>query len=66
MLFANGVYLKEILHELILITVILKDIKPTNVKSVPVVLIQCYHVCVIRELSLHKYFFKDANMQAFL
>lgn len=66
MLFANGVYLKENLHELILITVILKDIKTTNVESVPVLLIQCYHVCVIREPSLHKYFFKETNMQTFL
>lgn len=58
MLFANRVYLKKNLHELILITVILKDIKLTNVKVVPVLLIQCYHVCIIREPCLHKYFFK--------
>lgn len=34
MLFANGVYLKENLHELILITVILKGIKTTDVITV--------------------------------
>lgn len=46
MLFANGVYLKENLHELILITVTLKDIKLTNVKGVPVLLIQSIFTCV--------------------
>lgn len=58
MLLANGVYLKENLHELILITVILKDIKTTNVKGVPVLLIQSVIMCLIREPCLHKYFFK--------
>lgn len=58
MLFANGVYLKENLHELILITVTLKDIKTTNVKGVPVLLIQYYCACMIIEAHLHKYFFK--------
>lgn len=34
MLFANGVYLKENLHELIIITVILKSVKTTDVSTV--------------------------------
>lgn len=58
MLFANGVYLKGNLHELIWITVILKDIKPSNVKGVPVLLIQSVVVCVISELYSHNYLFK--------
>lgn len=46
MLFANGLYLKESLCGLILISVILKDIKLTNVKGVPVLLIQSVIICV--------------------
>lgn len=46
MLFANGVYLKVNLHELILITVILKDLKTTNVKGVKVLLIQNVITCI--------------------
>lgn len=46
MLFTNGLYLKESLCGLSLISVILKGIKLTNVKGVPVLLIQSVIMCV--------------------